>query len=245
MRTPLVIANWKMNGSKDLCATFSELLQHVPSTDIWIAPPFVYLAELIRNTRLQRFVALGAQNVHEDVQGAFTGEISAAMVAEVGAKFVIIGHSERRTIYLENDTIVYSKLKSCFDASLIPVLCVGESLKQRQQGRAEIVVQQQLRSLKSELDSIPAGRVVVAYEPVWAIGTGVSASPHDADEMHGRIRAYLGKEGTRLRILYGGSVNPHNAQELINQPNIDGFLVGGASLDPSSFNSICQVVGGE
>lgn len=167
------------------------------------------------------------------------------MVAEAGAKFAIIGHSERRTIYLEQDTIVDRKLNSCLDANLIPVFCVGESIEQRQNGSAEKVVQHQLRALKGQLEIIQTDKLVVAYEPVWAIGTGISASPNDADEMHGKIRSYLGEEGTKLRILYGGSVNPTNAKELIDQPNIDGFLVGGASLDVNSFNDICQLVGGE
>ena len=167
------------------------------------------------------------------------------MVAEMGAKFAIIGHSERRTIYLENDTIVDRKLKSCLDANVIPLFCVGESIEQRRNGSAETVVQRQLRSLKDLLETLPAEKSVVAYEPIWAIGTGISASPADADEMHGKIRSYLGDGGTKLRILYGGSVNPNNAEELINQQNIDGFLVGGASLDVSTFNDICQLVGGD
>ncbi|MYD45040.1 MAG: triose-phosphate isomerase [Gammaproteobacteria bacterium] len=245
MRTPLVVANWKMNGSQNLCETFSEQLRDVPGTDIWLAPPFIYLPELIKEERLQKFANVGAQNVHEEVRGAFTGEVSAAMVAEAGAKFAIIGHSERRTIYLEQDTIVDRKLNSCLDANLIPVFCVGESIEQRQNGSAEKVVQHQLRALKGQLEIIQTDKLVVAYEPVWAIGTGISASPNDADEMHGKIRSYLGEEGTKLRILYGGSVNPTNAKELIDQPNIDGFLVGGASLDVNSFNDICQLVGGE
>lgn len=234
-----------MNGSQNLCETFSEQLRDVSGTDIWLAPPFIYLPELIKKERLQSFTRIGTQNVHEEVQGAFTGEVSAAMVAEMGAKFAIIGHSERRTIYLENDTIVDRKLKSCLDANLIPLFCVGESIEQRQNGSAETVVQRQLSTLRGLLETLPAEELVVAYEPIWAIGTGISASPADADEMHGKIRSYLGDGGTKLRILYGGSVNPHNAEELINQPNIDGFLVGGASLDVSSFNAICQLVGGD
>ncbi|MXW07027.1 MAG: triose-phosphate isomerase [Gammaproteobacteria bacterium] len=234
-----------MNGSQNLCETFSEQLRDVPGTDIWLAPPFVYLPALVENQRLRTFTAVGTQNVHEEVRGAFTGEVSAVMVAEMGAKFAIIGHSERRTIYLENDTIVDRKLKSCLDANLIPLFCVGESIEQRQNGSAEIVVQRQLGFLKGLLDTIPSEKLVVAYEPIWAIGTGISASPTDADEMHGKIRSYLGDEGTKLRILYGGSVNPNNAKELINQSNIDGFLVGGASLDVSSFNTIGQLVGGD
>ncbi len=233
-----------MNGSQNLCETFSEQLRDVPGTDIWLAPPFIYLPELIKKERLRSFTGIGTQNVHEEVRGAFTGEVSADMVVEMGAKFAIIGHSERRTKYLENDTIVNRKLKSCLDANLIPVLCVGESIEQRQKGNAATVVQLQLSSLKGLLETLSAEKFVVAYEPIWAIGTGISASPSDAEDMHVKIRSYLGDEGTQLRILYGGSVNPNNAKELINQPNIDGFLVGGASLDVSSFNAICQLVGG-
>ena len=234
-----------MNGSQDLCDSFSTQLQEFPGADIWLAPPLVYLPTLASYKRLQCFVALGAQNIHEEVRGAFTGEISAAMVAENGAKFAIIGHSERRTIYHENDTIVARKLKSCVEASLVPVFCVGESLAQRQNGLAQDIVQQQLQVVKKWREtSRQTHRVVIAYEPVWAIGTGISASPRDAEEMHGNIRAFLRSEGPSLPVLYGGSVKPDNAQELIHQPNIDGFLVGGASLDPSSFNAICQVVSG-
>ncbi|MXZ54994.1 MAG: triose-phosphate isomerase [Gammaproteobacteria bacterium] len=245
MRTPLVVANWKMNGSQNLCETFSEQLRDVPDIDIWLAPPFIYIPALTEAERLQGFTQIGVQNVHEEVQGAFTGEVSAAMVAEMGAKFAIIGHSERRNIYLENDTIVDRKLKSCVDANLIPLFCVGESIEERQNGSAEAVVQRQLRSLKGLLETLPAERLVVAYEPIWAIGTGISASPGDADEMHGKIRSYLGDEVAELRILYGGSVSPNNAEKLINQSNIDGFLVGGAALDVSAFNEICQLVGGD
>lgn len=234
-----------MNGSQKLCETFSEQLRDVLGTDIWLAPPFIYLPALIKEERLRRFTKVGAQNVHEEAKGAFTGEVSAAMVAETGAKFAIIGHSERRTICLENDTIIDRKLNSCLDANLIPVFCVGESIEQRENGSAETVVQRQLRSPKRLLETLPADKLVVAYEPIWAIGTGISASPDDADEMHGKIRSYLGDKGTKLRILYGGSVNTNNAKELCSQPNIDGFLVGGASLDVSSFNTICQRVGGD
>ena len=232
-----------MNGSRDLCSKFSARLEEVPGVDIWLAPPFVYVHTLACDTRLRGFVSVGAQNVHGDVQGAFTGEVAATMVGDTGATFAIVGHSERRTIYRENDTIVDRKLKSCLDANLISVLCVGESLEQRQEGSAQTVVQHQLQALKNLLETIQIAEVVVAYEPIWAIGTGISASPVDAEEMHGKIREYLGSERSDLRILYGGSVNPKNAEELINQPNIDGFLVGGASLDPGSFNSICQIVG--
>lgn len=231
-----------MNGSRNLCATFTEQLQETSNTDIWLAPPFVYLPELVKNKRLQEWVSIGAQNVHEDTLGAYTGEVSATMIADIGATFAIIGHSERRTMSRENDTIIDRKVKSCMDANLVPLLCVGESLEQRQEGKAYTVIHAQLNSLRSRLETGEVDQFVIAYEPIWAIGTGISASPNDADEMHGNIREYLGSVGDKLRILYGGSVTPKNAKELINQPNIDGFLVGGASLDPSSFNTICNLV---
>lgn len=233
-----------MNGSQNLCATFSNQLRDFPGADIWLAPPLVYLPTLLSDKRLQDFVALGAQNVHEEKHGAFTGENSATMVADIGATFAIVGHSERRTMYHENDTIITRKLQSCIDANLVPVLCVGESLEQRQGGLAQTVVRQQLRSLTNLLENLRLDTVVVAYEPIWAIGTGLSASPGDAEDMQSRIRSFLGSDGTKLRILYGGSVKPENAEELIRQPNVDGFLVGGASLDPNSFDAICQVVSG-
>lgn len=231
-----------MNGSRKLCATLSEQLQEFPNTEVWLAPPFVYLLELVKDKRLQAFASIGAQNVHEDILGAYTGEVSATMIADIGATFAIIGHSERRIMNLENDTIIERKVKSCMDVNLVPLMCVGESLEQRQEGKAHTVVHAQLDSLRSRLETVESDTLVVAYEPIWAIGTGISSSPSDADEMHGSIRTYLGSAGAELRILYGGSVNPSNAQELINQPNIDGFLVGGASLDPTSFNTICQIV---
>lgn len=244
LRTPLVVANWKMNGSQHLCELFSDQLQDFPKVDIWLAPPFVYLATLKSFSRLMSVVSMGAQNVHHEHSGAFTGDVSAAMVADVGAKFAIIGHSERRTLHHENDKIVSWKLQTCKDAGIVPLICVGESLEQRQIGSAQSVVQEQLRSLSDERELIEMERVVIAYEPIWAIGTGNTASPCDAEEMHRSIRDYLGSVGCKLRILYGGSVNPDNAEELINQPNIDGFLVGGASLEPSSFNAICSAVNG-
>ena len=230
-----------MNGSQNLCAAFSSRLYELPGVDIWLAPPFVYLPTLASDERLQGFIVLGAQTINEKASGAFTGEISAAMVSDVGAQFVIVGHSERRTIYHENDTIIARKLKACVDANLDPILCVGESLTQRRNGSAQAFVQQQLQALTN----MQADNFVVAYEPIWAIGTGISASPGDVEEMHVEIRNFLGDIGKNIRILYGGSVKPDNALELINQPNIDGFLVGGASLDPGSFNAICQSVSGE
>ena len=244
LRSPLVVANWKMNGSQNLCAKFSTQLRDFSDVDIWLAPPLAYLPTLLGYKRFQGIVALGAQNVHEKEHGAYTGEVSAAMVADIGGTFAIVGHSERRTMCHENNTMVTRKLQSCVSANIVPVLCVGESLEQRQNGLAHSVVQQQLQSLESVLETLQLDKIVVAYEPIWAIGTGISASPSDAEEMQGQIRSFLGNDASKLRILYGGSVKPDNAEELINQPNVDGFLVGGASLDPRSFDAICQVVSG-
>ena len=233
-----------MNGSQNLCATFSSQLRDFSDVEIWLAPPLTYLPTLLSSKRLQGFVALGAQNVHEKEQGAYTGEVSAAMVADIGGSFAIVGHSERRTMYHENNTIVTRKLQSCVAANLVPVMCVGESLEQRQNGLAQSVVQQQLQSLANLRETLPLDKIIVAYEPIWAIGTGISASPSDAEDMQSLIRSFLGNDGSILRILYGGSVKPDNAEELINQPNVDGFLVGGASLDLRSFDEICQIVSG-
>lgn len=188
------------------------------------------------------------QNVHFDEAGAYTGEIAAGMVRDLGGIFSIVGHSERRTLFHETDQVVAQKFLACCEAELTPVLCVGETLDQREEGIAKEVVWNQVAEVLEKCDPAVFGRAQLAYEPIWAIGTGVVATPEDAEDMHGHLRSMIADStvltGEELRILYGGSVKIDNASQLIAQANVDGFLVGGASLDIVQFNSICQIASG-
>ncbi len=191
---------------------------------------------------------IGVQNVHFDVEGAYTGEIAAGMVRDLGGTFAIVGHSERRTLFQETDQVVAQKFWACCEAGLTPVLCVGETLKQREAGIAKEVVWNQVAEVLRNSDPLVFGHAQLAYEPIWAIGTGVVATPEDAEDMHEHLRSMIADStvltGEELRILYGGSVKVDNASQLIAQANVDGFLVGGASLDVVQFNSICQIASG-
>ncbi len=210
--------------------------------EVVVCPPFVNLgavAEALQGTR----VALGAQNVADEKQGAFTGEVSADMLVAVGCRYCIVGHSERRQLYGEGDGIVARKLRLALDAGLAPIACVGETLEERREGAAQTVVERQLGAAYEGLSAQEAGRTVVAYEPVWAIGTGETATPAQAQEMHAAIRAWLRTRydaGTAraIPLLYGGSMKPQNAAELLAQPDVDGGLIGGASLDADAFQAI-------
>ncbi len=246
MRTPLVIANWKMHGSHDLCREFMTGLQTPSSVDVWIAPPALYLQALASSREAS--IGVGAQDVHFEDDGAYTGEISAGMVGDLGGTFAIVGHSERRSMFHETDRIVAQKFLACCEAGLTPVLCVGETLEQRESGIAKDVVWNQVAEVLKECESSIIGRAQIAYEPVWAIGTGVVATPEDAEDMHHHLRSMIADSarvtGEELRILYGGSVKVDNASQLISQANVDGFLVGGASLDVDQFNAICSIASG-
>jgi len=246
MRIPLIAGNWKM--FKTVAETvkfvkeFRGLVAHIEDVEIVLAPPLtaVYAAaEAARNSN----VGIAAQNLHWEKQGAFTGEVSAAMVREAGAEYVIIGHSERRTLFGETDLSVNRKLQAALAAGLLPIVCIGETLGERDRNETFDVLD---RQVKQGLDGITAEQMkplVLAYEPVWAIGTGRNATPEQAAEVHahirGRLRQWFGADAAELcRILYGGSVKPENIKALIASPDVDGALVGGASLDVKSLVQI-------
>ena len=247
-RKPLIAANWKMyktpTQAKEFITAFLPLVQGHTRDEIVLCPPFVDLATVVEATH-KSHVHVGAQNMHWQEEGAFTGEISAGMLAAAGCTHVIVGHSERRQFFGETDESVNQKLHAALHAKLTPIFCVGELLAEREADKTEdVLVRQTARGL---VDISPelARHIVIAYEPVWAIGTGKTATPEMAGAAHLIIRSQvarsLGREiAVRMRILYGGSVKPENATTLLNQPEIDGALVGGASLDPQSFAKIVQ-----
>lgn len=243
MRRPLVVANWKMNGCR---ATNSELLQSflarwygVHQAEVAICPPAVYLQQ-VTEYLAQSNVTLGAQDVSAAEEGAYTGEISASMLAEMGCRYVIVGHSERREYHRESDDLVARKFVAAQRYRLTPILCVGETLAQREADETLLVIGEQLKAVVDLAGRNAMAAAVIAYEPVWAIGTGLTATPGQAQEVHAYIREQLGSMGAGVRVLYGGSVKPSNAEELFSQPDIDGALVGGASLVADDFYGICQ-----
>lgn len=245
-RTPFIAGNWKMHGraseARALARAVRERVGSVTGVDVGIAPTFTSL-EAARAEIAGSAIQLGAQNLHEAAQGAFTGEISAGMLVEAGCAFVIVGHSERRQLFGETDAGVAKKLRAAAAAGLNPIVCVGETLDERDAGRTEAVVEAQVRGALTGLGANEAPGLVIAYEPVWAIGTGRTATPEQAEEVHARIRAWLrellgASRAESTRIQYGGSVKPDNAKILLAQPNIDGALVGGASLDAAAFEAI-------
>ncbi len=213
--------------------------------EIVVAPPFVSLAKAAELLAGQSAVGLSAQNMSHEASGAFTGETNAAMLKEVGCQYVILGHSERRSLYGEDDAVINQKLHAALAAGFVPILCIGESLEERDGGQLEFVLSQQLEGSLAGLDASQVPGIVIAYEPVWAIGTGRTATPEQAQETQAYVRSVVERLFGRdvaeaIRIQYGGSVKPGNAGELIGQPDIDGFLVGGASLDPVSFAEIVK-----
>lgn len=251
MRRALVAANWKMNGSRALVADLVGELVHklgrgVNALDIVLCPPAPYLAQaqdLMSGSEL----LLGAQNVSSEVSGAYTGEISTAMLSDFAARYVLLGHSERRSLFAETDELVARKFAAVTGQSgQIPILCVGETLEERDEGRATDVVRHQIEAVVRHCGIESFERAVVAYEPVWAIGTGETASPAQAQDMHAAIRDMLAEHdrevAEQMRIVYGGSVKADNAAELFAQADIDGGLIGGASLDASAFVQICNSV---
>ncbi|MEX2209167.1 MAG: triose-phosphate isomerase [Myxococcota bacterium] len=254
MRTKLFAANWKMHKTVaetvEFARALASLVKDVRDIEIAIAPPFTALDAL--RTALGAPsgalgagpVALAAQNAHFEPKGAFTGEISVGMLAELGCRYVILGHSERRALFGEDDTFIAKKVRAVQAAGLRPILCVGETDAEREAGRTWDVLRSQLQGSLAEADAARASELVVAYEPVWAIGTGKTATPALAQEAHAFVRARLaerfGSAAESIRIQYGGSVKPENAAELMAQPDIDGALVGGASLDPTSFSAIIR-----
>jgi triosephosphate isomerase len=246
MRRPLIAGNWKMHGSRAENAELIEaLLLGLPGqtpVEIAVCPPFVYLWETARLLKSSS-IALGAQSVCAEALGAFTGEVSAGMLKDVGCKYVIVGHSERRAIYKEDDALVARKFLAAQSQGLIPVLCVGETLEERERGQTMQVVSRQLTAVLDLAGAAALRAAVIAYEPVWAIGTGKNATPAQAQEVHAHIRTAIAGRDAKIaadvRILYGGSVKAANAHELFAMPDVDGGLVGGASLKADEFLKIC------
>jgi triosephosphate isomerase len=247
MRRPVVAANWKMHKTvgeaEAFVSVFVPLAAKLSQVEVVIAPAFPALAAVGRGLSGST-VALAAQNVHPEPKGAFTGEVSPAMLRDLGCHYAIVGHSERRTLFGESDAFVAQKAAALLAEDIRPIVCVGESLEQREQGRTAAVVESQLRGSLASIPAERAAEVVVAYEPIWAIGTGKTATPEMAQDVHALIRAELkqrfGGAGDEIRIQYGGSVKPDNAASLLGQPDIDGALVGGASLEPESFAAIAR-----
>jgi triosephosphate isomerase len=249
MRRKFVAGNWKMHGSFQQNALLLDALKVSVASlacEVAVCPPYPYLAQ-VSSLLVGSNIGLGAQNLSEFAAGAYTGEVSAAMLGELGCQYVLVGHSERRTIYGESDAVVAAKFAAAQAIGLLPVLCVGERLEERQSGKTAEVVSRQLAAVIDLLGVSALVNSVVAYEPVWAIGTGVTASPAQAQEVHQAIRAQVATldaaVANGLRVLYGGSVKPQNAKELFGQPDIDGGLIGGAALVASDFLAICQAAG--
>lgn len=249
MRRSLVAGNWKMHGSRtENSRLVDEISQALDgkAVDVVICPPFVYLTETARQLK-GTSLALGAQDVCAETQGAFTGEVSAAMLKDVGCAYVIVGHSERRALYGEDDALVARKFVAVQAVGLTPILCVGETLEERERNVTREVIVRQLEAVLAVAGIASFKAAVVAYEPVWAIGTGKTASPAQAQEVHALIRGQIAARdatiATGLRILYGGSVKAANAAELFAMPDVDGGLVGGASLKAEEFNRICVAAG--
>jgi triosephosphate isomerase len=246
MRTPFIAGNWKMfktvADTVKYVKEFRGLMKDVDGVEIVIAPPFTAIhaaGEAARNSN----IAIAAQDIFWEREGAFTGEISAPMLREAGAEYVIIGHSERRTLFGETDTTVNRKLAAAHAAGLTPIACIGETLDQRERNETFEVLDRQIKQGFDGLTSDQIGQLVIAYEPVWAIGTGRNATPAQAAEAHGhirrRLRQWFSPEAAELcHLIYGGSVKPDNIRELISQPDVDGALVGGASLDVRGFVEI-------
>ncbi|HLK40158.1 MAG TPA: triose-phosphate isomerase [Polyangiaceae bacterium] len=245
-RRPLVAGNWKMHHGGptgvELASAVVALSRELPDVDLVIAPPFTAIAACAHECD-GTGVAVAAQNLHAKSSGAFTGEVSGPMLRDAGCTWAILGHSERRHLFGETDSVVAEKVAGCLAAGLAPIACVGETLEEREAGRTLAVVERQVRAFLAALAASPQP-VAIAYEPVWAIGTGRTAGPGDAQEVHAAIRAWLGQASgplaSRARILYGGSVKPDNAEGLLAAPDVDGSLVGGASLDAASFGAIAR-----
>ncbi len=249
-RKPFIAANWKMFKTVGEAVAFTEAIQKevgpLVDREVILAPPFTALAA-VRGVMRAEGYRLAAQNCHWEEKGAFTGEVSLPMLRDVGCDFVILGHSERRHVFGETDGDVARKVAAAIRHRIPPVLCVGEKLEEREDGRTAAVVERQLSSALAGLGPSDVGELVIAYEPVWAIGTGRTASPEQAQEVHASIRercaAVFDKDvANRVRIVYGGSVKPDNVDALMAQPDIDGLLVGGASLELASFRRIVQFV---
>ncbi len=252
-RRPLIAGNWKMHktiaAARTLAAELRNRLEPSLEVEVAVAPSFTALAA-VAEAVAGGAIRVGAQNMYHAAEGAYTGEISPVMLTDAGASFVILGHSERRALFGERDETVALKVRAALAHDLTPYVCCGESRREREGGQTERVVERQLGAVLGGLPRDEIARLVVAYEPVWAIGTGLTATPAQAQEVHARIRALLRDAGgaiaaERVRILYGGSVKPSNAAALLAEPDVDGALVGGASLDADAFVAIVRAAAGE
>jgi len=248
MRIPLVVGNWKMNGTRaaarELAQAVRDGLKRPRGVEVVICPPFTALAA-VADMLAGSAVGVGAQNCHWEVDGAFTGEVSPLMLKELGCRLVLLGHSERRHLFRESNEEINKKVAAALRHGLTPLLCVGETAEERRQGLTFTVVEGQLRAGWVGLSREDIGRCLLAYEPVWAIGTGVTATPAQAAEVHGYLRGLVSELGSKdlaptVRILYGGSVKADNAAAVTQEPDIDGVLVGGASLEAQSFITIAK-----
>ncbi len=248
MRTPIIAGNWKMHKTQEeafqLASDLKQRLKGLDEVKVIICPPFTALSS-VKKAIQNSSILLGAQNMHWEEKGAYTGEVSPSMLRTIGCKYVIVGHSERRSYFSETDKVVNLKIKSALRFNLHPIICVGEKLDQREANKTEEVVENQVRGAFKDLSAREAEKTVIAYEPVWAIGTGRIATPDQANQVHLFIRGLLanhfGKEcSERVCILYGGSVKPDNSKDLLHMPEIDGALVGGASLNADSFEKIIR-----
>jgi triosephosphate isomerase len=246
MRRPFIAGNWKMHGSR---AENAELIEGLllglpaqPAADIAVCPPFVYLWEISRLLKASS-IALGAQSVCAEGAGAFTGEVAASMLKDIGCTYVIVGHSERRAIYKEDDALVARKFLAAQSQGLTPILCVGETLEERERGHTTQVVSRQLGAVLGLAGVKSLKNAVIAYEPVWAIGTGKNATPEQAQAVHAHIRSEVAAQDAKIaaemRVLYGGSVKAGNARDIFAMPDVDGGLIGGASLKADEFLKIC------
>ena len=240
-------ANWKMNHgppeARGFLDRFLGAYQHEPGREVWFFPPAVSIESVAQRVVRLPGILVGAQNVYWKPKGAFTGELSVSMAKDAGARAVLVGHSERRHVFGETDDETGRKVRAVLDCGMTPLLCVGETLRERDSGMTLAVIHRQLAALDG-LDGESLARIVVAYEPVWAIGTGKNATPADAAAVHAAIHGWFEERavaGGNVPVLYGGSVKPGNAQELLSEDDIDGVLVGGASLEPESWQAICAV----
>jgi triosephosphate isomerase len=249
-RTPLIAGNWKLHKTVAEAEQFIQALlprvSDADGVDVAVCPAFLALQAMVDSTRGSR-VQVYAQNMHQADSGAFTGEVSAPMLVEVGVQGVILGHSERRAYFGETDKALALKVPAALDAGLTPILCVGETEEERERGDTERKLRHQVQEDLAKVATERLGEVVIAYEPIWAIGTGIVATPEQAQEAIAFVRALVAdrsrEQADRTRVLYGGSVKPENAGELMSLPDVDGALVGGASLDPESFAAIVSASG--
>jgi len=249
MKKALIVANWKLNGNIKMISSFFEYLKlhssmYLENNIVIIAPPNIYLERVYKNIKNMN-IFLSAQNVDINLKGAFTGEISALMLKDIGVKYVIIGHSERRLLHHENNNTIVKKFDLIKNLSLIPILCIGETALEKQYGQTQEIIKKQLNCIFKKLGTSAFNNAVIAYEPVWAIGTGLSADPQDVQFIHKFIKNHIKKHNSKntcdIKVQYGGSINCTNAKDFIKQPDIDGLLIGNASLNPQEFLKIIKI----